>query len=463
MGIVSSPTDSIPQAAFTQCLRELPNYVVLRNEEDLFGNLQRGGDVDLLVEDLELAERTLIRHFGFPVRVIKSHYVRGYSYDWGTVDLIPAIEWRGARYLRTETVLGSQRLSARGRPVPRISHEALISWLTSLLFGGFFKERYAAEIRKAVEIDGDAFRQTLMDVAGKRLGNRLWQAAVEGHPEISAQWTRPLRLAVWSRACFRSPVRTIQRYFGYVIGELRLRFKPPGPWIAILGSDDKSKSSLASEIVHRSAAWPYGNVKALQWRPRLIARADSGEAVTVPCGKTRSVGIGSSLRLLVLAADWLVGYWTRLVHLRGKGYILAFDCTYFDLVDQRRYQYGVGPPLARALWRLLPKPDVVFLLDSEPDVRLRGKQAVPTSELARQRHAQRAWVRQLPAGHVLNGSLPLGVAVDEIQRVIRAWMLERSVVSLGGVQVPLVTVPTASGEGSSGTPSTLVGRGDGAR
>jgi hypothetical protein len=457
---VSSPTNSIPQAAFTQCLRELPNYVVLRNEEDLFGNLQRGGDIDILVEDLELAERTLIRHFGSPVRVIKLHYVRGYSWDWGTVDLLPTIEWRGACYLRTKTVLGSRQLSARGRPVPRIAHEALISWLTSLLFGGFFKERYAAEIRKAVEIDGDAFRQTLIDVAGKRLGIRLWQAALEGHPEISAQWTRSLRLAVWSRACFRSPVRTVQRYVGYAIGELRLRFKPPGPWIAILGADDNSKASLASEIARRFAAWPYGNVKALQWRPRLMARADSCEAVAVPYGRTRNVGIGSNVRLLVLAADWLVGYWARLVHLRAKGYIPAFDCTYFDVVDHERYQYGAGPPLARGLWRLLPKPDLVFLLDSEPDVR---KQEVPPSELARQRHAQRAWVRQLPAGHVLNGSLPLSVVADEVQRVIRAWMLERSVASLGGMQVPVMTVPTTSSEGSSGAPPTSLGRGDGAR
>ena len=56
--VVSPPNDSVPEAALTQCLRELPDYVVLRNEEDLFGNLQRGGDIDLLVADLGLAERT---------------------------------------------------------------------------------------------------------------------------------------------------------------------------------------------------------------------------------------------------------------------------------------------------------------------------------------------------------------------------------------------------------------------
>jgi hypothetical protein len=79
---------------------------------------------------------------------------------------------------------------------------------------------------------------------------------------------------------------------------------------------------------------------------------------------------------------WLVGYWTRLVRLGAKGYILAFDRMYF--------------------------------------------------------------------------------LVDEIQRAIRACMLDRSVAILGGMQAPATTVPTASGEGSSDAP-TLLGRGDGAR
>ena len=176
-------TDLVPQAALSRCLLELPDCVVLRNEEDLFGNLQRGGDIDLLVGDLELAERTLIRHLGCPIRITRRSYVREYSYDWGNVDLLPSIEWRGARYLRTEAVLDGRRVSARGRPVPRIAHEALISWLTSLLWGGFFKERYAPVIRQAVEVDGVAFRQALMEAAGKKLGR----------PPVASGGRRPSR------------------------------------------------------------------------------------------------------------------------------------------------------------------------------------------------------------------------------------------------------------------------------
>jgi hypothetical protein len=442
------------ETALTRCLRELPNYVVLRNEEDLFANLQRGGDVDLLVGDLALAERILIRHLGAPVRIISSSYVRGYSYDWGHIDLLPTIEWRGACYLRTEAVLEGRRLSPRGRLVPKIAHEAVISWMTSVLWGGFFKERYAAEIRQAVEIDGSAFRQTLTEIAGKKLGLRLWHAAADGHAEISAEWTRALRRAVWWRAWLRSPVRTIERSVAFVIGELRLRFQPRVPWMAILGSYGDERTLLTNEVVHRFAACPYGNVKVLHWRSRLMMRAHHDEPVTDSHEGSRRVPIGSSWRLLALAAHWLWCYWARWARLRAKGYILAFDLTYFDMVaDHARHPYGTWPRLGRALWWLLPKPDLVFVLDSEPDELRHRMQEVPPSALARQRRACKAVARQAPVGLVFDGGSPRSVVVDEIQRVIRAWMLNRSVATLG-VHAPIVTAPTLSAVGSSGTPTS---------
>ena len=112
LGGVPALETSIPRAALTRYLRELPNYVVLRNEEDLFGNVERGGDIDLLVGDAELAERLLIHHLGPPIRINRYSFARGYFFDWGHIDLVQTIEWQGACYLRTEAILESRRLSA---------------------------------------------------------------------------------------------------------------------------------------------------------------------------------------------------------------------------------------------------------------------------------------------------------------------------------------------------------------
>ena len=447
LGEVPAPETSIPRAALTRYLRELPNYVVLRNEEDLFGNVERGGDIDLLVGDAELAERTLIRHLGPPIRINRYSFAAGYFFDWGHIDLVQTIEWQGACYLRTEAILEARRLSARGRPVPRIAHEAVICWLTSPLWGGFFKKRYAPVIRQAVEADGAALEQALIEIAGNTWGRRLWQAAVDGCPEISGTWVQALRRAVWWRACFSSPIRTTRRYLAFVVAELGRRFAPPVPWIAISGSDRNGRSSLANEIVHRLAMRPYMNIKPLHWPPRVVGRAQDDDPLTNPHERAGHGRVGSGLRLVGLAVDWLVNYWTRWVHLRTQGYILVADHTYFDLlVDPKFYGYRARPRLARALSWLLPKPDLVFVLDSEPDVLSRGKEER----------------RRLRGGHVLNGSLPLSVLVDEVERVLRAYMLEQSTATLRYAQNRSTTPPAVTAEGSTVHPSWL-GRRDAER
>ena len=447
LGEVPAPETSIPRAALTRYLRELPNYVVLRNEEDLFGNVERGGDIDLLVGDAELAERTLIRHLGPPIRINRYSFAAGYFFDWGHIDLVQTIEWQGACYLRTEAILEARRLSARGRPVPTIAHEAVICWLTSPLWGGFFKKRYAPVIRQAVEADGAALEQALIEIAGNTWGRRLWQAAVDGCPEISGTWVQALRRAVWWRACFSSPIRTTRRYLAFVVAELGRRFAPPVPWIAISGSDRNGRSSLANEIVHRLAMRPYMNIKPLHWPPRVVGRAQDDDPLTNPHERAGHGRVGSGLGLVGLAVDWLVNYWTRWVHLRTQGYILVADHTYFDLlVDPKFYGYRARPRLARALSWLLPKPDLVFVLDSEPDVLSRGKEER----------------RRLRGGHVLNGSLPLSVLVDEVERVLRAYMLEQSTATLRYAQNRSTTPPAVTAEGSTVHPSWL-GRRDAER
>jgi|RhiMetdeSRZDD1v2_1073273.scaffolds.fasta_scaffold02848_17 hypothetical protein len=460
LGGVPAPETSIPRAALTRYLRELPNYVVLRNEEDLFGNVERGGDIDLLVGDAELAERTLIRHLGPPIWIIRYSYSTGYFFDWGHIDLVRTIEWQGACYLPTEAILEVRRFTARGRPVLRMAHEAAICWLTSPLWGGFFKKRYAPVIRQAVETDGVVFEQALMDIAGKRWGHRLWRAAAEGCPEISGTWVQPLRRAVWWRACLRSPVRTIRRYLAFVITELRRRVAPPVPWIAIFGPDRNEKSSLANEIVHRLAVCPYTNIKTTHWSPRLMARAQDADLVTSPDERPVHGPIGSGFRVVVLAVDWLVNYWTRWVHLRAKGYMLLSDHSYLDLiVDPKRRGLTTGSRLARALWWLLPKPELIFLLDAETGVLGQGKEDLPRSERERQ-HACTTQIRELAGSHLLNRSLPLGELVDEVQSVVRAWMVNRSSVSLGSVQPEEGGAPTARA-GRSSDAHSLLSRGGG--
>lgn len=439
----------MPDVEIAAFLRELEEYVVLRNEADLFDNLRRGGDVDLLVRDLARAERTLIRHLGPPIRITKRSSVTECFYEWGNIDFLPSIEWRGADYLPVDTVLEERRVSVRGLPVPRLAHEALVSWLTSLLWGGFFKERYATVIRQAVASDGSAFRHALTAAAGRKWGTRLYQAAVDGHPEVSKTWARSLRVAIWTRAWRRSPVRTVARGLAFVVAELRLRFDPPVPWLALLGPAASGTASVLDEMVQRSNTCRFASVRAFTCRPGPLARHCGGPLPTAEDARPSEKPDRSNTSVLLLATDRLLEYWMRLVHLRAKGCILAFDQPALGLVVDRA-RWGVGSWLARALSRLVPKPDLLFVLESAPATLPPGGPKARAVTHLDQPHELRAGTRQ-PVRHTLEANLPTSAVVEEMQRVVRTWLLNRTITRLA-LQTP-VSVPPATVTGMSGPSS----------
>jgi hypothetical protein len=355
--------------ALLRCLDDLPDFVILRNEQDLSGNLRRGGDVDLLVSDLATAERILIDHLGIPVRITRRSSVTGYSYDWGHIDLLQTLEWRGACYLPTRTVLERRRLSPNGRPVPSPAHEALVAWLTSLLWGGFFKERYTSTIVVAAQRDGDALQRALTDALGDKWGLRLWRAASEGNPELSAEWVRALRVAAWWRACLRSPISTIRRFLAFVVAEVRLRLQPSTPLVALVGADERETSALSAAVQQRFAACPFASARVFRWPSGEASREDA---------------------TLVVAGRWLIVYWMQLVHLRAKGYLVAV---------------ALCGRLPGALQALRPRPDLVFARDAS---------SRPT--------AATGCPDDSP---VLDGPAVVDTAAD-VHRRVRAWMHDRS-------------------------------------
>lgn len=168
-------------------------------------------------------------------------------------------------------------------------------------------------------------------------------------------------------------------------------------------------------------------VNVFHWRPGVIRPSRGAGPVTNPhAHRPRGVFI-SIAKLAGLLLDWIIGYWTRLVHLRAKGYLVAFDRHYLDIVvDPVRYRYGGPAWLARLVGRLVPKPNLVILLDAPVEL-LRGrKQEVPAQETARQRKAYLDLVRGLRNGHVVDASKSAPEVVSQVEEIIFDWMARRA-------------------------------------
>lgn len=240
-----------------------------------------------------------------------------------------------------------------------------------------------------------------------------WSAVERSAVQLGAE------LALQARRRF--PVRhAATKLLKFVDRAARL-LRPDGLSVVVLGPDGAGKSSTTDAVggpdllpvFDRSVCW--GFVPPLH---RLIGRnlGPSSEPHTLP---PRSLA-NSTLRATYWFLYSTMGY--ARVHLAlARNSLVLYDRHFVDiLVDPKRYRYA-GPmwPM-RLIWRLIPKPDLVILLDAPAELIQARKQEVPIAETDRQRAAYLQLVTGLGNGRVVSSAKPF----EEVTREINALLVD---------------------------------------
>jgi thymidylate kinase len=143
--------------------------------------------------------------------------------------------------------------------------------------------------------------------------------------------------------------------------------------------------------------------------------------------------LASLVKLGLWGADYWAGFLWEIFPRLVQSALVPFDRYYYDLlVDPGRYRYGGPPAAARLLARVLPRPDLVILLDVPPEVSDARRQDGEFRSAPRLRAAYAALVRSLPAGHIVDASQPIDEVVVEVERAILRFLGQRTLWRLGG-------------------------------
>lgn len=150
----------------------------------------------------------------------------------------------------------------------------------------------------------------------------------------------------------------------------------------LCGPDGTGKSTLAAGLLRSLAATH--PVKHVHHRAQVLPRR-AVQTETRPYARPPYARWLSLLKVGYLFVDFALGWRFRIRPFLRSGGWLVMERGWWDLaVDPRRYRLDVPTSLIRQLGRLLPRPDLVLVLDAPVATVLARKSELDEDELTRQ-------------------------------------------------------------------------------
>lgn len=241
------------------------------------------------------------------------------------------------------------------------------------------------------------------------------------------------------KSSYLSPYRI---YLSFKRTFYRIKF-PVGMTVAFLGPDGSGKSTIAREIM-RVLSKSFHGEKLFYWRPGLLKQPGVAlglrEEIKMgtnpyPHGHKPEHPLKSLLRFIYYLIDFTLGYWIKVWPLKVKKHLCVFDRYYYDvLVDSFRYNFSLPKWLLKVPLPIIPKPDLVIILDVLPEKLFLRKQELPEKELNRQRKEFNDLINQLKNIYIIENNSILNDVIIRISKMILKKKSEKTIKAIRGMR-----------------------------
>ena len=336
----------------------------------------------------------------------------------------------GLLWLHADEVLANRRWHPNGFWIPSPSHE-FIYYLIKRMNKRDFTSEQGLRLHRLYTEDPQRADQMLARYWSGHHKETLRSMAASGDwdallPNLASFRDELMRHSI------ESPIEKL--------GSLRRRvhhfmdrvLRPTGGWIAFMGPDGCGKSSVIEAITAEFAP-AFREVDRFHMHPKFLRRSTGGKAlVTDPHGLPPRSLLTSIAKVFYYVADYLLGYWLRIRPAIIRTKLVVFDRYFYDLlVDHKRVRYGGPAWMLTLAGKLVPRPELVILLNAPAEVLWSRKQEVPFEEVVRQQKNYCELAERLQSTVIIDASQPLPDVILQTAEAIIAHFAQRTAVRLG--------------------------------
>jgi thymidylate kinase len=300
-------------------------------------------------------------------------------------------------------------------------------YLVRKIAKGHLDDEDGRRLSSLYQQDAAGCRQQVARFWGAARATLILSSASSGDWEPVRRRLDKLRAELRRRATLRSPFRVLGNRLRRMGHRVRALWRSDsGLNLVFLGPDGAGKSSVIQAVGQELAGvfnrTIYCGFAPALFEPLRYIRREPGR----PHG-----ALPRSFPVSVMRAGyWFVyytfGYFVTVHVALARSALVLQDRHFVDaLVDPRRYRYGGPLWLLRLIWRVVPKPDLIVLLDAAPEVLQSRKQEVPFEETVRQRTAYLSLVGTMRNAYVIDATRPFGQVVGDVNDLILRHLTTR--------------------------------------
>lgn len=353
-----------------------------------------GSDIDILVREVHVPKILELLTKGGRIRVtsinrrayVSTVFMDGVQHldgrDSLQIDLVTSLSWKGSPFLAVGQVLGSA-ISHSTHPLVRIPaahHEALISFFSSYLMGGWINERYQKFVQDVFIERESMVANEMAPWAGLELTSRLVLAVKEDQRDVLMRMLPEIKRRLFTHYLTRQPIVVVSEVIRHYIYELAIRCtSKPLTEICVLGMDGAGKGTVIQALLRRVGS-RIKEQEVIHLKPKV--RRPSRE-VPGTCAEPHAAPPRTKVFSVLKLLWWVALYrWHRSFHGHKNSTLIIWDRYIYDiLVDPRRYRVALPHWLLGMIARLAPVPDSIVVLDVTPDIAFNRKQEVALADL----------------------------------------------------------------------------------
>ncbi len=357
------------------------------------------------------------------------------------IDLLSECAWRSFFPLVKSHFIEKDILRFRCFMVVEPVVETVMHLLYPLFNQGIVKKKYQQDIHAYCR--DIKFISCLQEALGPQWSNQVLKLISKKGWHHLEQLTPILRRKVFLRTCSHLDRKRLATGWHYITTGISRLIKPQGIFIAFTGLDGAGKTTVIERVKQRCAhMFMPGKIKTFYWRPYLLPPLrklmpfagryqthkdhDDIPLNRIALRRGKFFSLLYACKFLYYWLDFILGRW-RYQFSWSTGGMVLFDRYYYDHeVLPERFRFQAPAQLMKWCRKLVPQPDIIFFLYTQPEIICARKQEFPAEEIFRQKNRYQLLLENMPQYVPLDTGEPVSQTLETIENIILQHMEKRT-------------------------------------